>query len=140
MSETGERTRFEPPVGEHDEALWAATRDGRAPDPLVPRLRASPLVPAHRLSLVPRSPHRGAGRRRARASSTPSACSTARDGPAWPTGCPTRSSLVDLAEGVRLTGNLVAGDDAGEVAVGTPVRLAWEPLSDGRQLPVFAVA
>ena len=44
--------------------------------------------------------------------------------------------MVELAEGPRLLGNLVDGD-VSEIAVGMKVRVAWEPLSDGRNLPQF---
>ena len=44
--------------------------------------------------------------------------------------------LVDLPEGVRMMGNVV-GEGALEVAVGDVVSVAWEPLADGRHLPVF---
>jgi uncharacterized OB-fold protein len=45
-------------------------------------------------------------------------------------------ALVDLPEGVRMLTSIV-GDDALDVAVGDAVRIAWEPLVDGRHLPVF---
>lgn len=45
-------------------------------------------------------------------------------------------ALVDLDEGVRLLTNLV-GDGALDATVGDRVRIAWEPLADGRHLPVF---
>ena len=45
-------------------------------------------------------------------------------------------ALIDLPEGVRLLSNVV-GDGAADVAVGDAVRVAWEPLADGRHLPVF---
>ena len=48
-------------------------------------------------------------------------------------------ALVDLDEGVRMLSN-VLGDDATEVAVGDRVTVAWEPLPDGRHLPVFVRA
>lgn len=44
--------------------------------------------------------------------------------------------LVDLEEGVRMMSNVV-GVDAGEVHIGMAVRLTWEELSDGRNLPLF---
>ena len=45
--------------------------------------------------------------------------------------------LVDLDEGVRVTGNVLeCAPEA--VHVGMPVRAIWEPLSDGRQLLQFA--
>ena len=34
----------------------------------------------------------------------------------------------------------VVGCPPTDVVVGMPVRLAWEPLSDGRHLPVFEPA
>jgi uncharacterized protein len=45
--------------------------------------------------------------------------------------------LVDLDEGVRVTGNVLECAPAA-VHVGMPVRAIWEPLSDGRQLLQFA--
>ena len=48
-------------------------------------------------------------------------------------------ALVDLDEGVRLLTNVV-GVDAVEVHVGMEVAVTWEPMSDGRNLPVFAPA
>jgi uncharacterized OB-fold protein len=48
-------------------------------------------------------------------------------------------ALVDLPEGVRLLANVV-GDGALDVGVGAAVRIAWEPLADGRHLPVFTLA
>jgi uncharacterized OB-fold protein len=48
-------------------------------------------------------------------------------------------ALVDLPEGVRMLGN-VLGEGAGEVAVGDAVRIAWEPLPDGRHLPIWVRA
>lgn len=46
-------------------------------------------------------------------------------------------ALVDLEEGARILTNLVV-DDVEAVRVGLPVRLSWEPLPDGRALPLFA--
>lgn len=45
-------------------------------------------------------------------------------------------ALVDLAEGVRMMTNIV-GADADDVAIGQAVTVTWEPLSDGRHLPLF---
>lgn len=44
--------------------------------------------------------------------------------------------LVDLDAGVRMMSNVV-GCPPEEVAAGMRVALSWEPLSDGRHLPVF---
>jgi uncharacterized OB-fold protein len=48
-------------------------------------------------------------------------------------------ALVDLDEGVRMLTNVV-GIEAEEVRVGMDVAVTWEPMSDGRNLPVFAPA
>jgi uncharacterized OB-fold protein len=47
--------------------------------------------------------------------------------------------LVDLDAGVRMMSNVV-GRPPGDVAAGMRVKLAWDPLSDGRHLPVFRPA
>ncbi len=47
-------------------------------------------------------------------------------------------ALVDLDEGVRTLTNIVGvGSEA--AAVGDRVEVAWEPLADGRHLPVFVL-
>jgi uncharacterized OB-fold protein len=45
--------------------------------------------------------------------------------------------LVDLDDGVRMLSNVV-GIEPDEVYVGQRLRLSWEPLADGRALPLFA--
>jgi uncharacterized OB-fold protein len=45
-------------------------------------------------------------------------------------------ALVDLAEGVRVLTNVIT-DHPAAVAIDDPVTVAWEPLADGRHLPVF---
>ncbi|CAN5812881.1 OB-fold domain-containing protein [soil metagenome] len=45
-------------------------------------------------------------------------------------------ALIDLPEGVRMLSNVIT-DDPSAVEIGGAVEVAWEPLSDGRQLPVF---
>lgn len=46
-------------------------------------------------------------------------------------------ALVELAEGVRMMTNVV-GCSPKDVTIGLPVGVTWEPLSDGRNLPLFA--
>ena len=58
-------------------------------------------------------------------------------GPAFDT--PHVVALVDLAEGPRLTTNLV-GADAESWSCDEPVRLTWRALGDGRHLPQFTKA
>jgi len=48
-------------------------------------------------------------------------------------------AIIELAEGVRMMSNVV-GCPPEDVTVGMPVRLVWQPLSDGRNLPQFTPA
>ena len=59
-------------------------------------------------------------------------------GPAAP-AAPYAVALVRLAEGPVVLTNVVAADLEALVC-DAPVTLAWEPLADGRSLPVFAPA
>jgi uncharacterized OB-fold protein len=45
-------------------------------------------------------------------------------------------ALIDLDEGVRMMSNVV-GIDVDRITVGQRVAVSWEPLPDGRHLPVF---
>ena len=45
-------------------------------------------------------------------------------------------ALVDLDDGWRMLTNIV-GCEPDDVVVGMPVTVTWEPLSDGRNLPLF---
>jgi uncharacterized OB-fold protein len=45
-------------------------------------------------------------------------------------------ALVDLEEGVRMMTNVI-GCPPDEVHSGMAVTVTWEPLRDGRQLPLF---
>src|SRR5262249_6127571 len=48
-------------------------------------------------------------------------------------------ALVELEGGARLMTN-IANCDPEKVAVGMKVKVSWEPLSDGRNLPLFEPA
>ena len=48
-------------------------------------------------------------------------------------------AVVELAEGVRMLSTIV-GCDPDSVTVGQEVTVTWEPLSDGRHLPLFEPA
>ena len=60
-------------------------------------------------------------------------------GAAFSGGEPYCVALVDLEEGVRMMTNVV-GCPPDEVHSGMAVAVTWEPLSDGRQLPLFRPA
>ena len=129
--------RFEPPSHPRGRTVLGRDPPGRARAAVVPRMRTAVLVPARDVPALPERRDRVARRRPATASSTRRACSTcpgpgrdAADGPYV-------VALVDLDEGVRVTGN-VLGCAPEDVRVGMPVRAIWEPLSDGRQLLQFA--
>jgi uncharacterized OB-fold protein len=131
-----ERTRFEPPQSEATRPFWAASRDRRLvlqwcrtceraihyPRDACPRclgealeFRPSPGVgTVYAISVMPKPANPlMAGRE------------------------PYAVALIDLEDGVRFMSNVV-GIDPYAVQVGMPVRLTWEPLSDGRHLPQFA--
>ena len=47
-------------------------------------------------------------------------------------------ALIQLSEGVRMLSSVV-GSPPEAVRIGAAVAVSWEPLSDGRNLPVFAL-
>jgi uncharacterized protein len=131
-------TRFEPPVTEEAEAFWDATRRGELVLPWCtackePFWYPRPVCPR---CLSPELEWRPAsGRGEVHAVSV-----MHRPGnPMMAERVPYAVALVDLDEGVRMLSNVV-GVDATEVRVGMEVAVAWEPMSDGRQLPVFEPA
>jgi uncharacterized OB-fold protein len=46
-------------------------------------------------------------------------------------------ALIDIDDGWRMLSNVVDCDPS-EVTVGMPVSVTWEPLPDGRHLPLFS--
>ena len=59
--------------------------------------------------------------------------------PAWEGKTPYNVSLIELDEGPIMLSNVVDIDNA-EMAVGLPVRIAFQPLDDEVTLPVFRPA
>jgi len=53
-----------------------------------------------------------------------------------PADGPYAVAIIELDEGVRMLSNVI-GVDPDEVTVGSPVRVVWHDLSDGRKLPMF---
>jgi hypothetical protein len=134
--------RFEPPVGVEGTAFWEATRDGR--------LLVQWCTSCDRGVFYPRvfCPHCGTGAdalewRTASGRATVHAAVVEHKpqaaGANFSGGQPYCVALVDLEEGVRMLTNVV-GCPPDEVRCGMPVTVTWEPLSDGRRLPLFEPA
>jgi hypothetical protein len=135
-------TRFEPPVGVEAGAFWEATREGR--------LLVQWCTKCDRAVFYPRvfCPHCGGSSdalewRTASGKAVVYAASVEHKpeaaGAKFSDGEPYCVALVDLEEGVRMLTNVV-GCPPEEVRSGMAVRVTWEPLSDGRQLPLFEPA
>jgi uncharacterized OB-fold protein len=131
--------RFEPPVGEDSGPFWEATRERR--------LLVQWCTACDRGVFYPRAfcPHCAAGRdalewRTASGRATVYAAVVEhrpeRAGARFSGGGPYCIALVDLNEGVRMLTNVV-GCPPDDVHSGLAVTVTWEPLSDGRQLPLF---
>ena len=119
--------------------FWDATREQRFVLPWCTGCDAAIWYPRLVCPAVSRRRDRVARRRRATARCTPPA-STTKPGPGRDADDgPYVVVLVDLDAGVRMMSNVV-GCPPDEVAAGMRVALAWEPLSDGRHLPVFRPA
>jgi uncharacterized OB-fold protein len=137
-----EATRFEPPVGDDSGPFWEATRAGRllvqwctACDRGVFYPRAfCPYCAAGRGALEWRTTSGRATVHAAVVEHRPEAAGARFSG-----GQPYCVALVDLDEGVRMLTNVV-GCPPGDVHSGMNVTVTWEPLSDGRQLPLFRPA
>ena len=129
--------RLVPPVSPLTEPYWAAARDGRLVVQWCQQCQ-SPMFP-------PRAhcPSCGSGDLQWRpASGAATVYSyTVAHRPPHPVlrqQCPLVVAIVELAEGPRLVTNIV-GCDPGDVEVGMPVQVTFEPVDDSDvHLPVFA--
>ena len=130
--------RIEPPVGAASEPFWDATRDRRF---VLPWSTAGERPLWFPREVDPEAPGAAIEWREASGEGTVYAASVHhRPGPGRdPDEGPYVVALIDLAEGVRMMSNVV-GCPPDDVEVGMPVRLTWEPLSDGRHLPLFTPA
>jgi len=135
--EAGSSTRIEPPVGPESGPFWEATREGR--------LLLQWCTACDRGVFYPRAfcPHCGATGsaldwRAATGRATVYAAGVEHkpNATSFSEGKPYCVALVDLDEGVRMMTNIV-GIPPDDVHSGLAVEVTWEPLSDGRQLPLF---
>ncbi|MCX7621366.1 MAG: OB-fold domain-containing protein [Acidimicrobiales bacterium] len=127
--------RFEPPVSETSAAFWRATRDRRFVLPWCPVCSRSHWFPRE---VCPFCLAPALEWRESLGNGEVYACSVMpKPGlPQMADLVPYVVALISLDEGVRMMSNVLA-EDPYAVAVGDRVRLDWEPLSDGRHLPVF---
>jgi uncharacterized protein len=126
---------IEPPASEETTPFWEGTRERRLLLPWSTEREVPMWFPR---GTDPGAPDRPVEWREASGDGTVYAVSVHhKAGPGRdPAAGPYAVALVDLREGARMMANVV-GCPPDEVAVGTPVRLVWQPLSDGRHLPQF---
>jgi uncharacterized OB-fold protein len=128
-------TRREPPVSDESRPFWEATREQRFVLPWCTECDTAIWYPR---AFCPTCAGRTIEWRDDAGTGTVYAASVhTRPGPGRiAEDGPYVVALVDLDSGVRMMSN-VTGCDPDAVGVGMRVVLAWEPLSDGRHLPVF---
>lgn len=136
--EAARPTRMEPPVSEVSAPFWDATRDGTLMvqwcldcDAAVffPRI-ACPTCLGERLAW-----RTSVGTGRVHAVTV----EHRPQNPLMAERAPYAVALIDVDDGWRMLSNVV-GCDPLDVAVGMAVEVTWEPLPDGRRLPLFAPA
>ncbi|MCZ7536619.1 MAG: OB-fold domain-containing protein [Acidimicrobiia bacterium] len=132
------RRRFEPEVTEHTQPFWDATRDRRLVIQWCPGCNAPVWYPRETCPGCLGSEYEW---RESTGSGTVDAVTVMhRPGsPGMAEMVPYTVAMIELAEGVRMMSNVV-GCEPYEVAPGMAVRLTWETLSDGRNLPLFEPA
>lgn len=131
----GTPERLLPPISEEARPFWDATRERRL---LLQRCRVCDRAIHFPRAACPGCFGSDLGWRESTGGGAVHAV-TIMPTPASPTmagRAPYAVALVDLDDGVRLLTNLV-GERALDAAVGDRVELRWEPLEDGRHLPVF---
>ena len=141
MTASGERVtaRFEPPVGAESGPFWEATRQGRL---LVQWCTACNRGVFYPRAFCPRCAAPGSSLEWRAASGRATVYAAAVEnrpeaaGATFSGGEPYCVALVDLEEGVRMVTNVI-GCPPGDVRSGMAVTVTWEPLSDGRRLPLF---
>lgn len=131
-------TRFEPPASEAGQPFWDASRNQRFTLPYCTECGAPHWYPRE---VCPSCHADTIEWREASGTGTVYAVSVQHKpaNPMMADRVPYAVALVELAEGPRMMSNVV-GVPADEVAVGQSVAVAWEPMTDGRHLPVFELA
>lgn len=130
--------RFEPRASDAAEPYWDATREQRL---VLPWCRSCDGPFWYPREVCPRCLSPDVEWRPASGRGRVYACSTMPK-PAMPGLAdlvPYVVALVELDEGVRMMSN-VTGCPPDDVVVGMAVQVTWEPLPDGRHLPLFEPA
>jgi uncharacterized OB-fold protein len=136
---------MEPPVGPDSAPFWEATRKGRLLVQWCTACDRGIFYPRAFCPLCGATTAVGEGITWRTASGRATVYSytveqnPAATGATFSGGEPYVVALVELEEGVRMLTNVV-GCPPDQVTVGLAVTLTWEPLSDGRQLPLFTPA
>jgi uncharacterized OB-fold protein len=130
---------MEPPVGAESAPFWEATREGRL---LVQWCTACDKGIFYPRSFCPICGATTSGLEWRTASGRATVYARtieqkpAATGVTFSDGEPYVVALVELEEGVRMMTNVI-GCPPADVSIGMAVTVVWEPLSDGRQLPLF---
>ena len=137
MSDTAEkpRVRPEPPVGEASAPFWEATRSHELLYQWCPACQAPVWYPRE---VCPGCLDPGPEWRTSTGRGSVYTFSNVHrpQMPNFVLPAPYTVALVELDEGYRMMTNLV-GCGPDDAAVGMRVKVTWEPLSDGRNLPQF---
>ena len=127
-----------PPPSDEAVPFWDASRDGRF---VLPWCRPCDRVFWHPRAACPRCLSDDIEWREASGRGTVYAVSVQHNAalPELREYVPYAVALVDLEEGARMMANVI-GCAAEDVFVGMPVTITWDPLPDGRRLPLFSAA
>ena len=133
-------TRFEPSVNADSAPFWESTREKKLVTQWCTDCDRGIFYPR---SFCPSCGSRGAGALEWRLLSGRGSVYAAvvehrpdAAGAVFSAGEPYCVALVDLDEGVRMVTNIV-GCSPDDVRIAMKVVVIWEPLSDGRHLPLF---
>lgn len=127
-------TRFEPPISPVAARFWDATRERRLVLQWCNACRRPVWYPRE---VCPRCLGSTLDWRESQGRGVVYACTVEHKAQTRALEAPYVVALVDLDDGVRLLSNVV-GCPPEQVTVGDRVHVTWEPLSDGRNLPLFA--
>lgn len=133
LPSSAEPRRLEPPASEAAAPFWQATRERRL---VLPWCSACEQPIWYPREVCPACLGTTIEWRDASGLGVIYACTVEHHSQTSALEAPYVVALIELDEGVRLMSNVVGGPSQ-EVVVGDRVGVTWEPLSDGRHLPLF---